>query len=359
MFQCTPYNSLLLSLYFAVMKKNIALLLICFLTLYFNNTLVLADDDDEAKIFETAQFIDGQALIHIEEEVQSASGIKTQKLKAINFNPEFIAYGKAIDISPLLSLHNQYLSSLAKKTGAKARLNTAEKSISRLRQLHLGEAISTRKLQNQQSQWQSEQAIYNEMAYQNKIIINNSKLQWGATVTHWLTTPASKQLEKLLNSESTLLKISLPADKSLPENTAHIYIDNNGNRNSASKAEFVSQLPQIDAISQGPQYLFLTETPTIKIGMNVSAWIALKNDLQTGVIIPESSLAWHLGQAFVFVKIDDQTFAHRNITQVTKVANGYFVENQLAAGEELVTTGTQMLLSHEFRSQIPDEDDDD
>ena len=49
----------------------------------------------------------------------------------------------------------------------------------------------------------------------------------------------------------------------------------------------------------------------------------------------------------------------RNITQATKVANGYFIEKQLSADEELVTTGTQMLLSHEFRSQIPDEDDDD
>jgi len=341
------------------MKKNIALLLICFLTLYFNNTLVLADDDDEAKIFETAQFIDGQALIHIEEEVQSASGIKTQKLKAINFNPEFIAYGKAIDISPLLSLHNQYLSSLAKKTGAKARLNTAEKSISRLRQLHLGEAISTRKLQNQQSQWQSDKAIYDEMTYQSKIITSNSTLQWGAVVTGWLSDPNSNQLDSLLKGESTLLKVSLPADKLLSADVSQIFIDPSGNRNSALTASFVGQLPQINDISQGPQYLFLTDSVAIKIGMNFTAWIAQNNHSQTGVIIPKSALAWHLGQALVFVKVDEEIFAHRDITDVKKTTEGYFIAEQLVENEEIVTTGTQMLLSHEFRSQIPDEDDDD
>jgi len=345
------------------MKKSLTLFLIYALSVY--TLIVTASDIDndnaqnENEEIEEVQFIDGQAVIYLDETVQKKSGIKTLKLESIHYQPEFIAYGKAINISPLLTIHNQYLSSLSKQTGAKARLVSAEKSISRLRQLHQGAAVSTRKLQNQQSQWQTEKAIYKQIAYKNKIILNNSKIQWGATVTDWLTKPHSQQLDNLLNGESTLLKISLPADKVLPANTSHAYISATGNRNTAYKAEFVSQLPQINNVSQGPQYLFLISHSAIKMGMNFTTWITQENNAQSGVIIPENSLAWHLGQALVFIKIDEEKFVHRNIKQAKKVANGYFISQQLFAGEEVVTTGTQMLLSHEFRSQIPDEDDDD
>jgi hypothetical protein len=35
---------------------------------------------------------------------------------------------------------------------------------------------------------------------------------------------------------------------------------------------------------------------------------------------------------------------------------GYFIDKDLTAGEEIVITGGQMLLSEELRGQIPDED---
>jgi hypothetical protein len=38
--------------------------------------------------------------------------------------------------------------------------------------------------------------------------------------------------------------------------------------------------------------------------------------------------------------------------------NGYFISNELKPGEQLVLTGGQLLLSEEFRAQIPHEDND-
>lgn len=92
--------------------------------------------------------------------------------------------------------------------------------------------------------------------------------------------------------------------------------------------------------------------------MNITAWIPQQKQSQLGVIIPQSSLAWHLGQAFVFIKIDEEHFSHRTIHNPVKVSKGYFIMNDIKDGEEIVVMGTQMLLSHELRFQIPDEDDD-
>lgn len=325
-----------------------------FIILSFTFQLSASEDDKH----EAMQTLNGQTIIFLEEEVQEASGIKTIKLQKVEFQPEFISYGKAINISPLLQIQNQYFSASTKQVGAKARFNQSAKDIIRLRDLHQSEAISTRKLQSQQSKWQSNKAIYNEMNHLNKLIIIKSNLKWGEKLTQWATGKHSPQFDSLIRGESTLLQIILPLGHSIPTQTKTIYISPLGDRDKAFKASYISQLPQVDSVSQGFQYIFITNSNKIKPGMNFSAWSPLNNKSQQGILIPKNSLGWHLGQAFVFIKISDEQFIHRTISNPLNVANGYFITEDIEDNEELVVTGSQMLLSHEFRSQIPDEDDD-
>ena len=335
------------------------IVLTCFLSFYPIYVTASGIEHNKGDESESMQTINGQAVIFLDDDAQEASGLKTLKLKQIEYQTESIAYGKAVKLSPLLSIRNQYLVASTQQRAAKARLTQAEKNISRLRNLHKDEAVSTRKLQKQQSQWQSDKAIFDSSHYQSQNIINNSQLRWGKALTQWVTDTHSEQFNQLISGEIILLQITLPAKSSLPPIKNSIYISPTGDRNSAFKATYISLLPQVDSFSQGLQYFFQTDSPTIKPGMNFTAWIPQKKQTQTGVIIPESSIAWHLGLSFVFIKIDEEHFIHRNISNPIKVPNGYFIAKQIADGEEIVVTGTQMLLSHEFRSQIPDEDDDD
>lgn len=338
------------------MNRYIYLILIYFLC--YNANYLCATETDELEDNQSNQTINGQPAIFLDKEQQKLSGLQTVKLKTVQLQPEFITFGKAISVSPLLSILNRYLSVSAKQAGAKARFTQAEKKIFRLRNLHKNKAISTRKLQEQQSKWQSEKAIYNESIYQSRTIINNSKLEWGEKITQWATGKHAPIFDKLIKGKSTLLQITLPAGQSLPSTIDSILINPTGNKNTAFKATFITQRPKVDSLSQGLQYLFFTENPLVLSGMNFTAWIPQQNQKQIGVIIPESSLAWHLGQAFVFIKVNEKYFIHRDITNSKKVDKGYFVQNQIVENDEIVTIGTQMLLSHEFRSQIPDEDDD-
>lgn len=335
------------------MKHFIVTCLLALIVLYSLNTGASESDDD----METIHLINGQVPIFLDDNAQKISGIEILTLKEIQHHPESIAYGQALNIQPLLSTLNHYFSALAKQAGSKARFTQAERNISRLRALHKNEAISTRKLQNQQSQWQSEQAIYKEITYQSKLIIDTSKLEWGETIIDWAISNQVTPFDSLINDQATLLKITLPAGSELPSQINTINISPTGKRSTASSASFVSILPQVDSFSQGLQYLFITNTPAIKAGMNFTAWIP-QQKAQAGFIIPKSSLAWHLGVAFVFIQVDDEHFVHRNIIHPIKAAQGYFITEHLSDGEKLVVTGTQMLLSHEFKSQIPDEDDD-
>ncbi len=338
------------------MKHFIITCLLALIALYGINIKASEPDDDDD--VETSHLINGQVAIFLDDDIQKNAGIETLTLKEIQYHPESIAYGKALSILPLLSTLKQYFSASAQQAGAKARFTQAKRNNSRLRTLHKNAAVSTRKLQNQQSQWQSDQAIYKEMAYQSQLIINTSKLEWGETLINWAIDKQASPFDLLMKGQATLLKMTLPAGSQLPAEVSSINISPTGNRSVASIASLVSVLPQVDSFSQGLQYLFITTTPGIKAGMNFTAWIPQQKQAQPGFIIPESSLAWHLGVAFVFIQVDEEHFIHRNISHPIKVAEGYFISGQLSTQDELVVTGTQMLLSHEFKSQIPDEDDD-
>lgn len=318
-----------------------------------------SESDDTIDIKESSQLFNGQPIIFMDEEMQENSGLKILKTKTTLFNPEVIAYGKAISINPLLTIRSHYLSTIAQQNGFKARLTQAENNISRLRNLHKNEVVSTKKLQKQLSHWHSEKAVYDKNIYQSQSILNNSNLHWGNLLTRWITTKSSPQFEKLMRGESTLLKITAPASQALPTDINTIFISPTGTRNTALDASFVCILPLVDDFSQGVQYIFLSNTKKIKAGMNFTAWIPRQKQTQRGVVIPESSLAWHLGQSFVFIQIDKEHFVHRHISHPIKTTDGYYIGEQIAKGEDLVITGASMLLSHEFRSQIPGEDDDD
>lgn len=341
------------------MKPSPFILSLCLLSI-FSLPIQASDDDDESVDHEqqAVQLVNGEVVIQLDEQSQEISGLETRKIKQTEYQAEFICYGKAISAKPLLATRNQYLSTSAQLSGAKARLSEAEKKISRLRNLHKNEAVSTRKLQTQQSLWQSEKAVVDELSYKVNQIINESRLQWGELLTQWITVANPTQLNNLLTRKSTLLKLSLPAGKQPLDEINKLLVNPTGKRNQAFESSVVSLLPTVDNFSQGLQYILLTESPKISTGMNFTAWVPQQKATETGLIIPETSLAWHLGQSFIFIKIAEEQFVHRNISKPIRVATGYFITEQLAEDEEVVIKGTQMLLSHEFRSQIPDEDDD-
>lgn len=333
------------------------ILLLCFLSVFSPTITASENDDTENEPPESVQLINGNVVIELEKEAQQISGIETRQLKKTEYQTEFLAYGTAISVTPLLSILEQYLSTSAKQAGAKARLSEAEKNIARLRKLHKNEAVSTRTLQTQQSQWQSDKAIYDEMSYKSQLIIRNSKLNWGEALTLWATGRHAPEFEDLLNGQATLVKITLPSGHPALSAKTTLVIELTGNREKAVAASFISLLPQVDTFSQGLQYLFLTKNPGVKPGMNITAWIPQRNALTSGFIIPETALVWHLGQSSIFIQIDEDQFMHKTIDSPLRTPQGYFITENIAE-DQVVVKGAQMLLSHEFRSQIPAEDDD-
>lgn len=316
---------------------------------------VIADDDDKpvAKLPGSA----GQGTIFLAVKAQSVSGLQTITLTPVSDHPEFTAHGKAVNIQPLIELRHRYLVALSERSGATARFKQAEQNIKRQQDLYREGATSKRNLQVQHAQWQTDKAQVDASGVQGKAIMDEARLNWGKKLTEWALSTGSDPLSGFLSGQKTLLQITLPVNKQLANGIQSIYVEASGNRSAATKAELISAAPQTDTTAQGESYFFQTDGRRIRTGMRVAAWIPEQGENRDGVVIPKSALVWYMDQAFVYIKTAAEQFSRRTIDQYSATNGGYFVGSGINAGEQLVVTGGQMLLSEEFRGQIPNEDD--
>ncbi|MDD2725272.1 MAG: hypothetical protein PHH59_14800 [Methylovulum sp.] len=319
---------------------------------------VVADDDDQAEPSSKIKTINGLTVIKLDGKTQQQTGLAVTVLEPAQHHAEFIAYGKAISIQPLLNLHHRYLAMLTERNRAAAKFKQAEQAIQRQQDLYRNGVTAKRNLQDQQAQWQTDKALLDATQYQDQAIIDEALLNWGKTLSDWALTARAEKLTAFLTGEQTLLQITVPSHHKPAENLHTIAVDVSGERSKAQKAELISVAPQTDANNQGISYFFQTSGKTIKTGMSVSAWLPEQGQQQAGVIIPASAICWATDQAYIYLKTGDGTFTRRAISHYTATANGYFLSDILKPGDAIVTTGAQMLLSEELRGQIPSEDND-
>ena len=305
------------------------LLIACFFALNLFSTSLVADDEKSSS---EVQNDTGQSVIRLDTEAQKLSGIETIILKPASHHAEFTAYGKAINIQPLLALRNRYLLALTERSSAKARFKQAEQNISRQQDLYRDGVSSKRNLQEQQAQWQAYKAQVDATDFQGKAIIDEALLNWGKELTDWALSSDSDKLGAFLSGRQTLLQITLPANKHLPDNIKTIFIEVSGNRSKAHKAELISMAAQTESVAQGESYYFQTDDKNIITGMNVTAWIPDQNAKLTGVIIPKSALIWYMGQALVYLKTAEETFSRRTINHYSVTADGYFIPDAIEPG---------------------------
>ncbi len=92
--------------------------------------------------------------------------------------------------------------------------------------------------------------------------------------------------------------------------------------------------------------------------MQVNAVGSANGKLSDGVIIPHTAIIWYAGKSWVYKKTADDKFSRIPVTTDAEVENGWFHQGKLKAGDQVVTSGAQLLLSEEFKSQITNENDD-
>jgi len=293
----------------------------------------------------------------VDEEAQQALDIKTITLEKKPLSAETASYGKVLDISPLISFRQQYLQTEIELSAARTQLAISEQALKRVKKLQRENISSTKKLQQQLRIWQADRAHVDALILKRDSLSTRQRIQWGAELTEWFSQQQSARLKALLNEQAHLFEIRLPQNFNLQDSLETLVIVPGQEKFSIQIAQaFLS--PVVDPLSQTRRYFFISGDERLQPNLTFNVWLADKQTQQAGFMIPKSALLWHLGQAFVYAKEDEDAFHSVIINDYQPGSAGYRVLSGLEEGMEIVVQGGQALLSYEFKAQIPDDDDD-
>ena len=324
-----------------------------------------ADDDDRPAPAQTPLTkaspktpVEAAFSLRLSPDRQRQGGLKTQALTAFSLGEATHAYGRIVDISPLLDLRARYRAAQSELVIAEAALQVARKNHDRLAKLHSESIIPTRELILAESQLASDQARHSAAGRRMQEIREAALQSFGKELFRQAIEAESPLFEGLLSRSLVLALVALPANASLPKTVRAVSIAPSGEQG-RRQARLLSPAPRTEESTQGETWFFVADSAGLRTGMRLDAWIPQGGQSAQGVLIPLSAVVWRDGQPWVFVKTGSEDFARRPVGGYSEQGGAWFVAEGFAPGEEAVVVGGQMLLSEEQRRNAPKAGDDD
>jgi len=298
----------------------------------------------------------GATVITIEEETQQHSGIKTDALVVGAHREEIRAYGMVLDVARLTELSNNYNRAKAEVQTAQAKLSVSRAVFDRATKLFdQTKAISEAQMQSAEAAFVTDQASLAAAQAQMRSLTAAAYQDWGSVVGKSLVDQ-SEAVVRLIERQEFLLQITLPPG--VPLTTAPATAAVESGKSARTTITFVSPATHIDPKIQGVTLFYAAPAESgLLPGMNVLAFLPTGKIID-GVAVAASSVVWWQDRAWVYQRTSPDKFVRVEIATDMPAPGGGYIVAGMPAGVEIVSSGAQMLLSEEFRSQIQVDEDD-
>lgn len=275
----------------------------------------------------------GEVFLSLDAATQKIMGLQTTSLADAQLSPEIKGYGHVLDPSPLVML-------VTDLTTAEAQSAASAAELKRVKTLAAQDNASQRALQS------AEAAAVRDLALSASArarLISG----WGA-IAQRDDLPAFVQ--SLASLDKALVQIDVPADEStnMPAGARIVTLAQSGN---PIPAKFLGPTTLVDPQMQGRGFLFLVSSNASRLlpGAAVTGFLELPGEPQTGVAVPRDAVVRLNGMTWIYVQRGDDRFQREKVELGRPVDNGWFVSKGLRAGDLVVTTGAQELLSEELK----------
>lgn len=352
-----PSRSNLIIALMAIVIAALSFALVFYARDEFKLTAEHRDDDIPSRSAVTTD--GGFAVVRVSGESQRASGIVTTGLAAARSEAAAEVYGVVLNPQPLLDLRSRYLIAAAEARGLSALSANSRAEFERLKKLFDDDRnISERALLSAESQWQGNQARLAAAERSVAMLLDDLRVNWGPLLARWAGEANSAALDALATQRASLILMTLPHELQTAASRAALTVAPASLRSSQQPARFVSASPQTDAALSGTTYLYTTEDPGLRTGMRLVGQMKLGGKPRDGVIVPTTAVIWHGGKAWAYIKEDEDRFERRPLSTSQEIGNGWFAGEGFEAGDPVVVSGAQLLLSEELKFQIRNENED-
>lgn len=291
----------------------------------------------------------GEQVVVLDKAAEMKGGAVVAPLKTVSYHRQVQAYGVVLPLQGLIDLRNSIETARSQWEKAAATLETSRKEYERLKVLHADDRnVSDKALQTAEAAWKTDEANVRAAHAALSAIEQNARQQWGGMLAK-AVSDGSPLFKRLVEQREVLLQITVPSGVLIPQppRTAGIRLADE----TFGTASLISSSPRTDARLQGSSYFYSSTATNLLPGMNVTAYLPYGEKTQ-GVAIPASAVIWWQGKAWIYVQESAEHYARQEIPTDNPIEDGWFASKEFKAGEKIVVTGAQMLLSQEFRSQI-------
>jgi hypothetical protein len=154
-------------------------------------------------------------------------------------------------------------------------------------------------------------------------------------------------------------RVDVPVGERVPPSVPTAQIVAVGYEDAPVLADRVGLATTADPAAQGQSFVFrLRDTRLgLRPGLAVTARIGVPGPRRQGVVIPSTAIVRLAGKSYVYVQTMANEFARKEVTLDQATDAGYLSARTVTAGDRVVVQGAQLLLSEEFKSQIPGDTD--
>ncbi|NIO38806.1 MAG: hypothetical protein GTO41_00570 [Burkholderiales bacterium] len=315
--------------------------------------------EEEIEIESRALLKSGRAVVRVDSQSQAASGILTEALRPAQYETSLYVYGRVVDVASLLELRGRYLAAKSEERALRAAVSTARIEYQRAQALYEDDRnISERALRDAESRFHVAQARFAAAQSTESVLRDSLATEWGPVVGEWAMTPDSRSLAPLLTRRSVLVQLVFPYQFSRSLVRPQLLLTPVAALIDAVEARLVSDAPRGSSALPGNTYFYIVDGADLRVGTRVVARVATDEATFDGVIVPNVAVVWHAGKSWVYKKHDSESFGRYEISTASQLDGGWFQQDGMRVGDEVVVSGAQLLLSEELKFQIRNENED-
>jgi hypothetical protein len=283
----------------------------------------------------------GEVVVELSRDEQARIGLETEVLTTVTQSQEFTAYGVVLDPAPLAALDAELASTRAALAASRAESERAHL-------LHSEQQnVSLKDFEIARAKFQADQAQLNLL---------NQRLadEWGTKISSMAPAARASLIDALTQRAAGIIRLSLPPGQSLSQAAKKARIAVLGYEAQPLLSRTIWYAPTADPHLQGQSFLLEVEAQGLALrpGTAVTGHLESPDNAKLGVAVPEAAVVRTGDRAWAYVQIAPTQFERRQLEVTVPAGPGWFVTSGFAAGDHVVVTGAQALLSDELKSQI-------
>lgn len=280
--------------------------------------------------------------------------------------------------SDQLTLTDRLSTVQAEEAAGTASVATATAEYERLKALNAdNKNVSDKVLQEAEARLKGEQAQLEAARQSQKLLVsalhgtgNNSFVTpliaaRDGQVSEVLAQPgerveAGQPILRINRFDTLIARLNLPLSQRIELPIKSAFISAVGEENNTISARFIARAPMIESEYQSQTLLFRVSSPSgaLRPGQAIEGWIPTRSvSNQPGVSIPFRAIVRYQGHDWVYLQVKDTEFSRKPIDLSEPEKDGWFVSHGLRAGDRVVVSGAQTLLSEEMKSELSADQD--